>query len=92
MYDQKPLLHKRQAAHKPGQLRTIALDVTSRCNMTCGHCYAETFNNVGTVDLKTLIRTLDEFYDMGVFHYVIQGGEPIVQITPTIFSNSRPRL
>lgn len=78
MYAEKPLLHDRQKRHRPGNLRTIALDVTSRCNMACSHCYAETFNRVDMVDTGTLGRALEEFYELGVLHYVLQGGEPIM--------------
>jgi MoaA/NifB/PqqE/SkfB family radical SAM enzyme len=45
--------------------------------MTCSHCYAETFRKVDPVDLATLGRAFDQFYDLGVYHYVFQGGEPI---------------
>ena len=75
MYSEKPLLHQRQKACRPGQLRTIALDVTSKCNMTCPKCYAETFVDKDPLPEDILIRTLDEFYELGVFHYVLQGGE-----------------
>lgn len=77
MYSEKPKLHARQKAHRPGTLRTIALDVTPRCNMKCAHCYAETFSRVEPVPLAILARALDEAYDLGVFHYVLQGGEPL---------------
>jgi MoaA/NifB/PqqE/SkfB family radical SAM enzyme len=78
MYSEKPLLHERQSHHVPGNLRTVAVDVTSRCNMSCDHCYAETFNKVAELDLETWHKVADELYEMGVFHYVIQGGEPTV--------------
>lgn len=77
MYAEKPKLHSRQKQYTPGTLRTIALDVTPRCNMTCNHCYAETFARVEPVSLAILQRAMDEFYDLGVSHYVFQGGEPI---------------
>lgn len=77
MYKDKPKLHARQSAQKPGTLRTIALDVTPKCNMKCPHCYAETFVNVEPVDLKILGKALDQFHELGVCHYVLQGGEPI---------------
>lgn len=79
MYAEKPLLHERQRRHRPGQLRTIALDVTPRCNMRCTHCYAETFAGVEPIELDVLADALDQFYDLGVYHYVLQGGEPITQ-------------
>lgn len=77
MYNDKPFLHKRQAAYKPGTLRTISLDITSRCNMQCPKCYAETFVGARPFDLAVFKRTADELRRMGVFHYVFQGGEPI---------------
>lgn len=78
MYFEKPLLHKRQQSARAGQLRTVAVDVTPVCNMTCEHCYAETFRQSNEVDLATLQRAFEQFYDLGVFHYVFQGGEPIM--------------
>lgn len=77
MYFEKSKLHKRQISHKKGELRTISLDVVARCNMNCSRCYAETFRKVEPVKLKILQRALDEAYELGVFHYVLQGGEPI---------------
>lgn len=77
MYSEKTKLHERQAKYQPGNLRTIAIDVTAKCNMRCSHCYAETFVNAVPVDLNALEHTLDELYEMGVFHYVLQGGEAI---------------
>lgn len=78
MYADKPLLHQRQKDWVPGGLRTVALDVTGACNMTCDHCYAVTFRKAGEIELSVLKKALDEFYDLGVFHYVLQGGEAIV--------------
>lgn len=77
MYKDKPKLHERQRMARPGQLRTVALDVTPRCNMKCAHCYADTFVNSEPIDLAVVQQALDQFYELGVFHYVLQGGEPI---------------
>ncbi len=77
MYSEKPRLHIRQSNYVPGTLRTLAIDVTPKCNMKCSHCYADTFVNVKALEFKYVKRLLDEAYDMGVFHYVLQGGEPI---------------
>lgn len=78
MYSEKPKLHERQRRHKPGTLRTLAVDVTPLCNMKCSHCYAETFAQVESVPLDVMERALGEACDMGVFHFVLQGGEPVV--------------
>jgi len=78
MYREKPILHQRQKAHRLGQLRTVSVDVTPMCNMNCHHCYAETFRKSTAVDINVLVAGLKEFHDLGVFHWVLQGGEPIV--------------
>lgn len=78
MYQEKPLLHKRQKAYQKGQLRTIALDVTTKCNMNCDHCYADTFAAAEQLDLAYFKPVFDEAYALGVHHYVLQGGEAIV--------------
>ena len=77
VYADKPLLHARQKARGAPVCGPSRWTVTSHCNMTCSHCYAETFNRVEMVDLDTLGRALDEFHELGVSHYVLQGGEPI---------------
>jgi len=77
MVSDKPKLHERMRRHRAGQLRTIALDVTPKCNMRCSHCYAETFRRAKPVSLESLLDALDEFHELGVFHYILQGGEPI---------------
>jgi MoaA/NifB/PqqE/SkfB family radical SAM enzyme len=46
--------------------------------MSCSHCYAETFRKSKPVDINILVAALKEFHDLGVFHWVLQGGEPIV--------------
>jgi MoaA/NifB/PqqE/SkfB family radical SAM enzyme len=76
MYKDKPRLHSRQREHRAGDLRTLSLDVTSRCNMRCPHCYAATFAAAEPVELAILGRALDEAHELGVYHYVMQGGEP----------------
>lgn len=80
MYSDKPKLHDRQKNYRKGSLRTLSLDVTSRCNMNCPRCYASTFRDAEPVGLDILRRAFDEAYELGVFHYVLQGGEPITNM------------
>lgn len=77
MYADKPLLHQRQALHQRGQLRTLSIDVTGKCNMHCSKCYAATFMSKKPVEMDVLLKAIQEADAMGVFHYVLQGGEPI---------------
>lgn len=46
--------------------------------MACPKCYAETFANRQVVGVEPLINALQQFYDLGVFHYVLQGGEAMM--------------
>lgn len=78
MYAEKPKLHARQKEYKPGQLRTIAFEVTLTCNMNCPHCYAAPFFDSRLVDLDAFGRAAEELYGMGVHHYILQGGEAIM--------------
>lgn len=75
MYKLKTKLHEREKNYKVGNLRSIALDVTSKCNMKCKFCYAETFAKSKPIELDILKKALDEAYEMGVCHYILQGGE-----------------
>ncbi len=77
MYSEKLKLHARQKLWRPSNLKTISFDVTSKCNMRCPHCYAETFANVEPIGLDVLKKALDELYELGVSHYILQGGEAI---------------
>jgi MoaA/NifB/PqqE/SkfB family radical SAM enzyme len=45
--------------------------------MKCPHCYAETFAKTQGIEFDILKDAFDEFYELGVYHYVLQGGEPI---------------
>lgn len=78
MYALKPKLHERQRQYVPGTLRTVALDVTPKCNMKCSHCYAEPFMARKPLELKYFQNAIDEFYELGVHAFVLQGGEPII--------------
>lgn len=75
MYATKTKLHEREKNHIENTLKCIVFDVTSKCNMHCRFCYNETFANTEHVSLDILHRTFEEAYDLGVCHYVLQGGE-----------------
>ena len=66
MYKEKTKLHRREKEYVSGNLRSIALDVTNKCNMHCKFCYAETFVKKEPIDLSILKKVLEEAYDMGV--------------------------
>ena len=75
MYAEKYKLHEREKSHKFGALRSIELDVTNKCNMNCSFCYVKPFANRQEIPLDVLEKTAKEAYDMGVCHYILQGGK-----------------
>jgi MoaA/NifB/PqqE/SkfB family radical SAM enzyme len=77
VYSEKPKLHMRQKAYKEGDLRTVLFDITNKCNMHCPHCYFETFRHTKLIPLEQLEKPFQELYEMGVYHLILGGGEPI---------------
>lgn len=78
MYSEKTGLHRRQREHRPGQLRTVAIDVTNRCNLTCPHCYAAPFRDKPEMPIDRLCRAIGELRELGAYHLVLQGGEAVM--------------
>lgn len=80
MYLNKPKLHKKQKDHRTGDLRTMGIAVTSYCNFHCDKCYFEPFRNLKLVELSVLKRAVKELNSLGVFHYILDGGEPLTNM------------
>lgn len=80
MYSEKTTLHEKNRLYRPGTLRSLLIDVTEKCNMRCRHCYFETFVNKEPVALENLRALIDEAHEMGVFHYILSGGEPTLDM------------
>lgn len=78
MFHLKTKLHAKEKNRKVNSLRTLVLDVTPKCNMSCSHCYASTFENTKQIELSTLVSALHQAHNLGVSHYVFMGGEPIM--------------
>ena len=92
MYSEKPKLHEKNRQYVSGNLRSLIIDVTSRCNMRCPHCYFHTFMDHNLMPLDKLKVTMDEAHAMGVFHYILTGGEPTMDLDrlATIIEFTRP--
>ncbi len=86
LFGRKPMLSFNMLRHRllkkvTGKpiLRTIDIAVTGKCNFNCVHCYAEVFNEEKPIELNILEKFIDEAIQMGVFHFVLQGGEAIIE-------------
>jgi len=84
-----PLRYNRQSAKLPGHLLQFSKDkkpvvvwnVTSRCNLTCKHCYAFSETESGGPDLSTSegMRLIDDLSSFGCPVILFSGGEPLIR-------------
>ena len=57
----------------------ILMDPTSACNLHCVGCWAAEYGNRMNMSLDTLDRIVQQGVDLGVYFYVLSGGEPLVR-------------
>ncbi|MFY9197545.1 MAG: radical SAM protein [Bacillota bacterium] len=57
----------------------IVISPTMRCNMDCTGCYAGRYSKEGEIDTATLDRIITEGKELGIYFYVISGGEPFLR-------------
>ncbi|GMO42687.1 MAG: hypothetical protein Pg6C_04240 [Treponemataceae bacterium] len=60
------------------QIFTLQLELTSRCNERCVHCYIPHENKTADIDMTRLFAVLDQFKAMGGIVLTISGGEPMM--------------
>jgi len=58
----------------------ILMDPTEKCNLRCTGCWAGDYQRTHELDLETMDRIVTEGEDMGVYFYVVSGGEPTVRM------------
>jgi MoaA/NifB/PqqE/SkfB family radical SAM enzyme len=57
----------------------IAFSPTMRCNLSCVGCYARDYPRDGELSLEAIDDMLNSAEKMGVFLFVITGGEPLMR-------------
>ncbi len=62
-------------------LYNLHLDITTKCNLHCIHCYHpfQEYEAKRELTLSEIQRIIDDAYDLGVFVVVISGGEPTLR-------------
>lgn len=59
-------------------LHTFHIELTSRCNERCVHCYIPHDNKTTDIDYDTMIDILNQCKEMNVLTLVFSGGEPML--------------
>jgi sulfatase maturation enzyme AslB (radical SAM superfamily) len=57
----------------------ILMDPTSACNLHCVGCWSAEYGNRMNMSLDTMDRVVQQGKDLGVYFYVLSGGEPLVR-------------
>jgi radical SAM protein with 4Fe4S-binding SPASM domain len=59
-------------------LTSLQIELTTRCNERCVHCYIPHKNKVSDIDPELLYNVLDQCRAMGVEQITFSGGEPML--------------
>ena len=54
----------------------IVISPSMKCNLNCYGCYAGDYRKADDLDMGTVNRVINEAKQMGIFFFVISGGEP----------------
>lgn len=60
------------------QLLNIHLEITSKCNERCVHCYLPNENKTNSLSADLFYSIIEQCYKMHVFNITISGGEPML--------------
>lgn len=57
----------------------VSYSITSKCNLTCRHCYSESTEDSGQDDLSTAqsMSIVERLADWGIGLLIFDGGEPL---------------
>jgi radical SAM protein with 4Fe4S-binding SPASM domain len=66
-------------------LMQFQVELTSRCNERCIHCYIPHKNKINDITQKLFYSTLDQCRDMGILNLTLSGGEPMMHPDFVVF-------
>lgn len=67
------------------QLVSIHMEITSRCNERCIHCYIPHEKKTNIMNSNMFYNILDQAREMNVLHLTLSGGEPMIHANFTEF-------
>lgn len=59
------------------QLTNLHIEITSKCNEKCVHCYIPHENKINSMDSNLFYNILEQCKRMNLLHLTISGGEPM---------------
>ena len=59
-------------------LISLQIELTSRCNERCVHCYIPHENKINDIESSLFYDVLDQCRDMGLLNLTLSGGEPMI--------------
>lgn len=60
------------------RLSSVHIEITSKCNERCIHCYIPHENKIKTLNIENIYDVLEQCKNMNVLHIVLSGGEPLL--------------
>ncbi len=57
----------------------ILMDPTSACNLSCTGCWAAQYGGKNNLSYETLDSIINQGKELGVYFYILSGGEPLVR-------------
>lgn len=60
------------------RLTSVHIEITSRCNEMCVHCYIPHEKKISSIDPSLFYDILKQSRDMGALHITLSGGEPML--------------
>lgn len=60
------------------QLTNLHIEITSKCNERCLHCYIPHEHKIKNIDSDLFYNILEQCKDMKVLHLTLSGGEPML--------------
>lgn len=60
------------------QLTNLHIEITSKCNERCIHCYIPHENKISNIDPDVFYNVLEQCKNLNLLHLTISGGEPML--------------
>lgn len=60
------------------QLTNLHIEITSKCNERCLHCYFPHHSKVSDIESELFYDILNQCKEMGLLHLTLSGGEPLM--------------